>query len=163
MRPIGIDLRDEPDEHPVELHATFHVGRCFVRSRLMRRDRQGVFGRGESGIDIGRGARRAAHRRLGEAVETPSHVILELTRSRGQPRERLPEDAALIGHRQQGQEDELRIGELALEDLELVRLDLELRFLEQALGLPEIVRDPAPHVVELAIPTRAPRERASGA
>ena len=99
-------------------------------------------------------AARARPSRIREPFEAPSHRVLELTRGRGQTRQQFPGRAALIGDGQEHKKDDLGVADAALERFQLARLKLELRLLEQALRLPQVLRDPAAHVVELALPAR---------
>ena len=74
-------------------------------------------------------------------------------RGHGRTHPESPGRTSLIGERQEYEKDDLGVADAALESLRLARLELELRLLEQALGVAEILRDPAAEIVDLTIPT----------
>src|SRR5262249_60662648 len=107
--------------------------------------------RGQGALEIG----WALSMRGGQRFEMSRHRLSELPCGRW-PTVRTP----AIDEGQEQEKDALRVTQATLEGFELARSELELRLVEQALRLAEIVPNLAAHVGELVI---RPRLRALAA
>src|SRR5262249_47876384 len=143
-----IELPDEADERPVELHSLLEGGHRLFRGSAVRRLRERGLDTRECGIQVGGRVRRLASSRAGQRFELLPPLAAGPAGGAGEPGAREPGPRALIRERQQQEEDPLRAAARALEGLDFARLDLELRFLEQSLRIGEIVLDLAAHLVQ---------------
>src|SRR5262244_757484 len=140
--PPRLELRDEPDELSIETQRLLAGAGPPLRLRPRRHGLEGTTHCGQRGLEIG----RALPMRGGDRVEMSRHRLPELQYGRG-PTVRAP----VIDEGQKKEKDGLHVTQTALEGFELARSKLELRLVEQALRLTEIVRHLVAQVIELAI------------
>src|SRR5262249_38138983 len=113
-----------------------------LHPRTRRHGLERTADRGQGGLEIS----RALPMRGGERVEMSRHRLSELPCGRGPT-----VSAPVIDEGQKQEKDALRVTQTTLEGFELAHSELELRLVEQALRLAEIVRHLVAQVVELVI------------
>src|SRR5215472_12595335 len=140
--PPWLELRDDPGELSIEIER-FLAGACRPFHPPPRRhglERAAHRGQGSLEIDW------ALSMRGGERFEMSRHRLSELPCGR-EPTMRAP----VIDEGQKQEKDALHVAQATLKCFELARSELELRLVEQALRLAEIVRHLVAQVIELAI------------
>src|SRR5262252_7447317 len=140
--PPRLELRDEPDERSIGVQGWLADASRSLHPRPRWRGLERTANHGQGGLEIG----RALPLRRGERVEISRHRLSELQCGR-RPTVRAP----VIDEGQKQEKDALHVTQTTLEGFELARSELELRLVEQALRLVEIVRHVVAQVVELAI------------